>query len=290
MNTKNIFIIGAGIIVLAIVGILLFMQMPTEPGNNNGQQNEPVTEDNIARNDDLIWVALPLMNQTVTSPMTITGQARGNWYFEASFPVKLFDANGKLLVQAPAQAQGEWMTMEYVPFSLSLTFPKPTTATGVLVLEKDNASGLPEHDNELRIPIRFEAATQVVKLYYYNANKDKDASGNILCSGQGLVAVERQILVSQTPLQDAVRLLLKGELTFTEKSQGISTEFPLPGVALVGANVSGNTLTLEFTDPQNKTTGGACRTSVLWKQIEATAKQFPEFKTIKFIPTTLFQP
>ncbi len=109
-----------------------------------------------ASKEDLIWLATPLPNQAIESGVVINGQARGNWYFEASFPVKLLDANGKVLTQVPAQAQGEWMTTNYVPFSVKLTFSKPTTATGTLVLEKDNPSGLPENANEVRIPVTFK--------------------------------------------------------------------------------------------------------------------------------------
>ena len=243
-----------------------------------------------ANKDDLIWVLDPLPNQKVTSPLTVSGEARGNWYFEASFPVKLLDANGSILAQEPAQAQGEWMTTEYVPFEVTLTFPKPSTSTGTLVLEKDNPSGLPEHANELRIPVSFETSGRAVSLYYYNANEDKDASGNILCSDRGIVPVQRQIAASNTPIQDTINLLLKGELTHEEKNEGISTEYPLPGLQLKGANLANGTLTLEFADPQNKTVGGSCRVSILWKQIEATAKQFSEVKNVAFKPDSLFQP
>lgn len=118
----------------------------------------PTTTDrgNIDAKKDLIRVANIEPNQIIKSPLTVKGEARGTWYFEASFPVKLLDANGKVLIQAPAQAQGEWMTNDFVPFEIKLTFAKPTTATGVLVLEKDNPSGLPEHADELRIPVKFQ--------------------------------------------------------------------------------------------------------------------------------------
>ena len=49
------------------------------------------------------------------------------------------------------------MTDAFVPFSAELSFEKPTTSTGTLVLERSNASGLPEHDAELRVPVRFAA-------------------------------------------------------------------------------------------------------------------------------------
>jgi len=94
-------------------------------------------------------------NDIVSSPLTVEGEARGTWYFEASFPVRLLDGNGKEIAIQPAQAQDEWMTDNYVPFKVVLTFQKPITLTGTLILQKDNPSGLPEYDDELRIPVKF---------------------------------------------------------------------------------------------------------------------------------------
>lgn len=105
--------------------------------------------------DDLIKNINIRPDALVKSPLKITGQARGCWYFEASFPIRISDSNGKELGLAVAQAQGEWMTENFVPFSITLNFSRPSTSTGFLVLHKDNPSGLPEHDDELRIPVRF---------------------------------------------------------------------------------------------------------------------------------------
>jgi hypothetical protein len=108
---------------------------------------------------DKIQVTNVASNQVVKSPLTVTGQARGNWYFEATFPVQLVDGNGKVLISAPAQAKSDWMTTEFVPFSVTLSFAKPATATGTLILRNDNPSGLPENAYELRIPVRFSTST-----------------------------------------------------------------------------------------------------------------------------------
>jgi len=106
---------------------------------------------------DLIRLMSPHLGGIVPSPLTIGGEARGNWFFEASFPVEILDSNGKQIAIAPAQAQGDWMTENFVPFRATLVFKTvPTTATGTLVLHKDNPSGLPEHDDELVMPIRFK--------------------------------------------------------------------------------------------------------------------------------------
>ena len=103
----------------------------------------------------LIRVTSPKANIVVTSPLMVSGEARGYWFFEASFPVKLLDGGGKEIAVKPVQAQGEWMTEEFVSFAGSLEFTVPLSATGTIVFQKDNPSGLSEHDDEFRIPIRF---------------------------------------------------------------------------------------------------------------------------------------
>lgn len=104
---------------------------------------------------DLIRISSPRPNQAISSPLLIEGEARGYWYFEASFPARLYNANGEELAVMPIQAQDEWMVTDFVPFRAVMVFGKPGTDTGTLVLEKDNPSGLPEHADELRVPVRF---------------------------------------------------------------------------------------------------------------------------------------
>ncbi len=113
-------------------------------------------QDNELAKADVIRIISPRPNDTVTSPLTITGEARGTWFFEASFPVRLEDENGVQLGIVPATAKGEWMTTEFVPFSATLTFSKPATENGRLILEKDNPSGLPEHADALIFPVHFD--------------------------------------------------------------------------------------------------------------------------------------
>ena len=108
---------------------------------------------------DLIRLENPRPNQSVSSPLVITGEARGYWFFEASFPVYLTDWDGLIIAQGIATAQGEWMTEEFVPFEATLTFTVAEeiySRRGTLILQKDNPSGLPEHDDALEIPVNFE--------------------------------------------------------------------------------------------------------------------------------------
>jgi len=121
------------------------------------------TEDigNELEKADLIKIDNPRPNQIIESPLFIKGEARGNWYFEADFPIKLFDDNGFLLGITPAHALGDWMTEDFVEFSATLPFAVPSTPKGRLILEKDNPSGLPEHADELIVPVYFKEVPEI---------------------------------------------------------------------------------------------------------------------------------
>lgn len=299
------------ILILIAVSIWLWPKNPKPPASNISNFEDcagagyPVAESNLPKcrtpdgkvftqnigneleKKELIRVNNPRPNAVVTSPLTITGEARGNWYFEAAFPIKLVDEKGEELGRTVAAAQGDWTTVDFVPFTAELTFTAPAPGKGTLILEKDNPSGLPQNADELRIPVSYEAIkTRSIELFYYNTQKDSNQS----CSPDAVLPVTRGIPVTQTPIQDAVRILLKGELTSEEKTGGFTTEFPLSGFELKGANLKDGVLTLEFSDPQGKTTGGSCRVRLLWAQIEKTAQQFPQVREVRFIPESLFQP
>ncbi len=275
-------IISAVLVILILGGIAVYFKFYAKP-----YEISP---------SGLIKVMSPRANEVVQNPLAVKGEAKGFWFFEASFPIKILDENNNVLGQGIAQANppagGDWMTEEFVPFEATIEFEAPAQEKGFLVLIKDNPSGLPEHDAEFRIPVVLEKTQpqQTVSLYYYNPELDKDESGNIMCSRQGLSQVQRKILVTQTPIQDTIKLLLKGELTQEERLLGISTEYPLDGFSLEGASLKDGVLTLQFNDPNNKTGGGACRVGILWFQIEGTAKQFAGIQQVHFLPEELFQP
>jgi hypothetical protein len=106
---------------------------------------------------DVIRIAKPRPGQIITSPFEVSGEARGSWFFEASFPVRLLDADGNNIALDPPYIMtgDEWMTKDFVSFRATLEFEMPQTDMGILVLEKDNPSGLPEHADEVRVPVRF---------------------------------------------------------------------------------------------------------------------------------------
>jgi len=131
-------------------------EAPPEPD----QITKDIIRDSVEKTDDvpiqdLIQVESPEPNTAVTSPLKIRGKARGTWFFEGDFPVRLFDSEANELAVAIATAQGEWMTEEWVDFEASMEFEAPDQGNGELVFEKSNPSDMRELDNEFAVPVKF---------------------------------------------------------------------------------------------------------------------------------------
>lgn len=176
---KKTFLFIIAVIFIITVGYLIWLQLNKEtpklvtnfaecvvegnpvmesyPSQCISQEGDHFVENigNELEKTDIIRVDSPRPNDNISNPLTILGQARGSWFFEASFPVKIFDSENKQLGQSVAQAETDWMTSDFVSFTAILNFIQPSTKSGYLLLEKDNPSGLIENAEELRIPINF---------------------------------------------------------------------------------------------------------------------------------------
>ena len=137
---KKLFIIL--FVIIISVGCFWFWQ--------NYKKSEP------SQYKDLVTLISPTEGDYISSPVIIEGKARGNWFFEASFPVFVVDWDGLIIGQGIAQAQSEWMTTDYVQFRAEITFTKSVVKNnGWIILKKDNPSGLPEYDDAFEVPIFF---------------------------------------------------------------------------------------------------------------------------------------
>ncbi len=113
-------------------------------------------DDDSETSESAIRLDFPQSGEVIESPLTVTGAARGTWYFEGQFNVVLTDWDGLIIAEASATAQDEWMTEDFVPFEATLEFEQPDYGdTGSLILQKANPSGLPENDAAYDIRIRF---------------------------------------------------------------------------------------------------------------------------------------
>ena len=119
-------------------------------------QDDPLkTEGSNKTIKNLLKVENPVPGQFIQSPLKIYGEARGYWFFEADATAELLDENLQKISETNTTAIGQWMTEDWVPFSGIMTFEKPATVNGFLVLHKANASGLKEHEMSDTIPVKF---------------------------------------------------------------------------------------------------------------------------------------
>jgi len=222
---------------------------------------------------DLIKVTSPKSNDVITSPLVITGEARGNWYFEASFPVKLVDDNGNVLAEGQAQAQSDWMTENFVPFKAEFQFNLPTTEKGKLILSKDNPSGLPQYDEQIEIPVVFEKfETTKLKVFFNNNKLDPEYSCN------KVFAVERNVPKTTAVARAALEELLAGP-SDAEKADGFFTSVN-PGVKIQKLTIENGVAEVDFDGTLERAVGGSCRVSAIRAEITDTLKQFPTVKSV----------
>lgn len=117
--------------------------------------------------EENIRVEAPREGSAITSPVTIQGTARGNWFFEASFPISIVNWDGLIIGEGIATAQDDWMTEDFVPFTATISYtldPQTPYNRGAIILKKDNPSGLPEHDASLEIPVTLSELPETVIL------------------------------------------------------------------------------------------------------------------------------
>ena len=241
----------------------------------------------------------PEFAQQQCSPACVvdaTHKVEINWRCTGAIPGESFSADGNLIRNSPGFKPDVWYLSYEMPGQPGLSVELDLNSVDAPYI--DLREGKRVHVEGMReggvllvksITAVSDETGMRIKLYYYNPALDQ-GEGGVQCTTAGLVAVDRVIPKTMTPLKDAIQLLLRGEISEEEKAKGVTTEFPLAGVRLEKATIENRIATLLFADPQNKTGGGSCRVSILWHQIEATAKQFPTVQSVRFMPEELFQP
>lgn len=228
---------------------------------------------------DLIKISSPRPNEKIKSPLVITGEARGNWFFEASFPVKLYDEKNNLLASGVAMAQGDWMTENFVPFKAELNFSVTEAQKGSLVLEKDNPSGLPENVDSLKVPVYLEVGAVVlekmkIKVYFQNA--EVDVATDYDCNK--VIAVEREVPKTEAVARVAIEELLKGP-SANETQIGFTSNIK-SGVKLQSIAIENGVAKADFSPELEQGVGGSCAVAAIRAQITETLKQFPTVKEV----------
>ena len=145
------------VVVLAFIIVVLTWVLFTTPAEapvvlNPATATSSQSKAESAPLHNRVIVTVPKSGASVTKDFDVVGEAPGQWYFEASFPIQVRDRDGNVVGRTHANALGEWMTEAQVKFNATVhvdSYSGPAT----LILLKDNPSGLPENDDSIEIPI-----------------------------------------------------------------------------------------------------------------------------------------
>jgi hypothetical protein len=165
MKTKNLVIL-IGIIILLLVLLFIVKNVPvpapTGPhgemqtmGNTDKPDYQPVPLEVSGNKDDLVFSSIK-PGDSIGGEMTLLATVQGAYFFEGNIGITIEDAVGNILKQTHGTATTEWMTVGPVTFTFAFDLTGIAPGSGYIVIRADNASGLPEHDKSIKIPVVFQ--------------------------------------------------------------------------------------------------------------------------------------
>ena len=123
----------------------------------------------IAILDQNITISSPLNNQSITSPIEIFGRAR---VFEGLVLFRVRDSQNNIIANGSIETgigAPEWGI-----YSISVTYPQPTTPTGFIEVYSQSAKDGSDQDL-ISLPVQFvDYKNPVVNIYFSNINEDPE--------------------------------------------------------------------------------------------------------------------
>ena len=115
----------------------------------------PPKDTKLKNVSDFIVVHTPQPFEKVTGTIVIKGEARGNYFFEADFPVEVVLENGEV-INHYAMADDEWMTEEFVPFTSTIDISGLEPQDVIIKLHRNNPSDNRENDMVMELPVTID--------------------------------------------------------------------------------------------------------------------------------------
>lgn len=106
----------------------------------------------LGNRDDLISFSIE-PNSRVHGIISYRGIIKGGYFFEANILIGVADINKKIILQSNAMATTDWMTAGPVSFEGNINFGSLPKGSAYIQIHNDNASGLPENNKFILIPI-----------------------------------------------------------------------------------------------------------------------------------------
>ena len=248
--------------------------------------DEEVTEEGRYKTDEGVSFELisPLPDSEIDCKFTLAGKMPREWFFENSFSYSII-VDGKEVLAGSVQSKDDYTEKEILEFAEEIECKEGCIGEGEIVLKNANPSGLPENDDQYRIPVKFTSKCSVeeiveetpkvavVKLFFGNSEKDPDFE-----KCEVTYEVKRTINEVVAVGKASINELLKGPSTI-EKSKGFYTSIP-SGTELKSINIKDGVAYVDFNEKLIEGVGGNCLTSRIRSQITNTLKQFPTVKKV----------
>lgn len=107
----------------------------------------------LGKAEDLVNFTILPGTKVPKGILSYRGSIKGAWFFEGNILINILDINKVPLLQSNAVAKTDWMTVEPVEFEGNIDFTGLPAGPAYFEIHNDNASGLPENDKFIQIPI-----------------------------------------------------------------------------------------------------------------------------------------
>ncbi len=164
VNTILLFVL----IILMIMAIVIMLKnkdtyLPILKENNKDtivtiDKTMPIVFDKskiLGNKNDLISFSIE-PNTKVNGIISYRGIIKGAYFFEGNILMNVLNMDKKVILKSNAVAKSDWMTAGPVDFEGNIDFTNLEKGPAYIEIHNDNASGLPENDKSILIPIIIE--------------------------------------------------------------------------------------------------------------------------------------
>lgn len=200
-----------------ILGLLILYFMLIRDEKHDDQLLDLMQDD-----EQTMQFQSPTEGEVITFPFEIKGVAKGPWFFEGSFPLRILDDRGKVIAESYVDAQGNWMTEDDVEFATTITdLDWGDAEVGTIIAMRNNPSGLPENDEQKVHFFQFPDRNDYEAISFYWVDRSSTIEGG--CGD--LVEGQRLYKKDEVSLERVVSDLVNG-LSNQERVLGYDTLIP----------------------------------------------------------------
>ncbi|MDD4287262.1 MAG: GerMN domain-containing protein [Candidatus Peribacteraceae bacterium] len=220
--------------------------------------------------DSRLRIVEPRSDQAIALPLVVEGDVRIGSGTTARLLLTDRDefALAEDRIPLPKALSGQ-----IVPFSASVSFPRPLGTGGTLTVSLFTQKGK-LLEQAVVIPVRFPPIASVeIKAFFGNTERDPKT---MYCDVSYPVA--RRVSVSEDLLAASLRELISGP-GILEQRQGFFSVLP-DGLIVRSLKDDDGNVTVTFNKALVEGVAGSCRVAAIRSQIERTLRQFPFVKEV----------